>query len=82
MQIKVLKNSTLIYDKNSQSVSIEGRYLNIIKVICAKLLESCLILCHPMFCKSPGSSVPGILQARIVEWVAMPSSRGSTQSRD
>ena len=42
----------------------------------------CLILCDPMDCSPPGSSVHGTLQARIPEWVAMPSSRGSSQSRD
>ena len=35
-------------------------------------------LCNPMDCSPPGSSVHGILQARILEWVAMPSSRGSS----
>ena len=35
-----------------------------------------------MDCNPPGSSVLGILQARILEWVAMPSFRGSSQSRD
>ena len=35
-----------------------------------------------MDCSLPGSSVHGILQARIVEWVAMPSSKGSSQPRD
>jgi len=44
----------------------------------AKLLPSCLTLCDPMDCSPPGSSVHGILQARILEWVAMPSSRGSS----
>ena len=39
-------------------------------------------LCNPMNCKPPGSSVHGILQARILEWVAMPSSRGSSWPRD
>ena len=48
----------------------------------AKLLQSCLILCSPMDCSPPGSSVHGILKARILEWVAMPSSRGSSQPRD
>ena len=42
----------------------------------AKLLQSYLTLCNPMDCTLPGSSVSGILQARILEWVAMPSSRG------
>ena len=45
----------------------------------AKLLQSCLTLCDPTGCSPPGSSVLGILQARILEWVAMPSSRGSSQ---
>ena len=39
------------------------------------------ILCHPMDCSSPGSSVQGNLQARILESVAMPSSRGSGQGQ-
>ena len=45
----------------------------------AKSLQSCLILWDPMDCGPPGSSVYGIPQARILEWVAMPSSRGSSQ---
>ena len=40
--------------------------------MCAKSLQSCLTLCHPMDCNLPGSSVHGILQARILEWVAYP----------
>ena len=39
-------------------------------------------LCHPMDCNLPGSSVHGISHARILEWIAMPSTRGSSQSRD
>ena len=42
----------------------------------AKSLQSYLTLCDPMDCSPPGSSVHGILQARILEWVAMPFSRG------
>ena len=38
--------------------------------------------CDPMDCSLPGSSVHGILQARILQWVAMPSSRGSSWPRD
>ena len=45
-------------------------------------LQSCPILCDPMDCSPPGSSVHGILQVRIVEWVAMPYSRGSSGPRD
>ena len=44
----------------------------------AKLLQSCPTPCEPMDSSPPGSSVHGILQARILEWVAMPSSRGSS----
>ena len=47
----------------------------------AKLLQSCLTLC-PMDCSPPGSSVHGILQTRILEWVAMPFSGGFSQRRD
>ena len=50
--------------------------------VCAKLLQSCPTLCDPMDCSLPGSSVFGILQARMMEWVAMPSSRGSFWSRN
>ena len=39
--------------------------------------QSYLTLCNPMDCSPPCSSVHGILQARILEWVAVPSSRGS-----
>ena len=39
-------------------------------------------LCDPMDCSLPGSSVHGIFQARLLEWVAMPSSRGSSRARD
>ena len=41
----------------------------------AKLLQSCLTLSDPMDCSLPGSSVHGIFQARIVEWVAISFSR-------
>ena len=58
-------------------------------IICQNIFRSCcmhaqlwLILCDPIDCSPPGSSVHGILQARVLEWVAMPSSRGSSQPRD
>ena len=52
------------------------------KYCCAKSLQSCPTLCDPMDSSPPGSSVHGILQASILEWVVMPSSRASSQSRD
>ena len=49
------------------------------KVVVGQL---CSIVCNPMDCILPGSSVHGILQARILEWVAFPFSKGSSQPRD
>ena len=52
-------------------------------VVCnAQLLQSCPSLCDPRDCGPPGSSVHGILQARILEWAAVPFSMGSSQPRD
>ena len=39
-------------------------------------------LCDPKDCSPPGSSVHGLLQARILDWIFMPFSRGSSQPRD
>ena len=41
----------------------------------AKSLQSCLALCNPADGSPPGSSIHGILQARILEWVSMPASK-------
>ena len=46
------------------------------------MLSHVQILCNTMDCSPPGSSVRGIFQARILEWVAISSSRGSSQPRD
>ena len=46
------------------------------------VIQPCPTLCNPMDCSQPGSSVLGFSQARILEWVAMPSSRGSSRPRD
>ena len=50
--------------------------------MCAKSFQSCPTLCHLMDCSLPGSSIHGILQARILEWIILRSSRGSSWSRD
>ena len=42
----------------------------------SEVAQSCLTLCNPMDCSPPGSSVHGILQTRILVWVAIPFSRG------
>ena len=46
--------------------------------VACSVTQLCLTLCDPVDCSPPGSSVHGILQARVLEWVAMPSSRGSS----
>ena len=51
-------------------------------VLCVKSLQLCPTLCDPTDCSPPGSSVNEMLQTRIPEWVAMPSSRGSSPPRD
>ena len=74
-------------------ISLEGKlykmtavrnFLNELTVcVCVCLVaQSCLTSCIPMDCSPPGSSVHGGLQARTLEWVAMPSSRGSSLPRD
>ena len=50
-----------------------------VKVLAA---QSCPTLCDPTDCSPPGSSVHGVFQARILGWVAISSSRGSSQLRD
>ena len=54
-------------------------YLHVCMYMCA---QSCPTLCNPTDCSPPGSSVNGIFQARTLEWVAISSSRGSSQPRD
>ena len=66
--------------------NIDSRYQSINDLlntyIHTKSQQSCLILCNPTDCGLPGSSVHGILQARILEWVTMPCYRGSSLPGD
>ena len=48
----------------------------------SEVAQSCLTLCDPMDCSLPGSSVHGIFQARVLEWVAISFSSGSSWPRD
>ena len=50
--------------------------------LCCSVAKSCPTPCDPMDCSPPGSSVYGIFWARILEWVAVSSSRGSSRPRD
>ena len=58
--------------------------LNLIVLLCVCVLvaQSCPTLCDPTDCGPPVSSVHGILQARILEWIAITFSGGSSQHRD
>ena len=62
---------------------VTWRFLSITVLACevSEVAQSCLTLCDPMDCSLPGSSVRGILQARILEWVAVSFSRWSSQPR-
>ena len=62
------------------SLLLAGTYCYVCE--CAKSLQLCLTLRNLMDGSPPGSSVCGILQARILQWVALPFSRGSSQPRD
>ena len=69
-----LQNSTSLLDFLSHLCT--SHYL-----VCSAT-QSCLTLCDPMNCNLPGSSVHGTFQARILEWVAISFSRGSSWPRD
>ena len=58
------------------SPALAGKFLTTSTTRKVKVTQSCPTLCDPMDCSLPGCSVHGILQARILEWVAMPSFRG------
>ena len=75
--------SLLLYIEETQQASSSTTVLTPLRNFCrCSVAQSCPTLCDPMDCSPPGSSVPGILQARVLEWVAMFSSRGSSQSSD
>ena len=55
---------------------LNSPFLLVFTLVLCLVTQSCPTLCDPMDCSPAGSSVHGILQARVLEWVAMPSSRG------
>ena len=73
---------------NPSFSSEEGKLLNSmdscfkIDMKWSEVAQSCLTLCNPMDCSLPGFSVYGIFQARVLEWVAISFSRGSSWPRD
>ena len=68
-----MKIETIIHEEHL------AECLHLVKV---KVTQSCPTLCNPVDCSLPGSSVHGILQARVLEWVAISFSRGSSRPRD
>ena len=74
--IKKKKNTTLVTSCLLGS-SYKTPFSIKLSLNSTKSLQSCLILCNPMDCILPGPSIHGIFQARILEWIVMPSSRRS-----
>ena len=61
---------------------MECIYLPPHPLVSVLVIQSCLTLCDPMDCSSPGSSVHGVIQAKILEWVAISFSKGSSRPKD
>ena len=76
MSLYILCKQHLLYFYNT----LPSR--NTITYLESLVAQSCLTLCDPTDCSLPGSSVHGIFQARVLEWVAVSFSRGSSQPRD
>ena len=71
-------------DETQAGIKIAGRNINSLRYTDAaagKLLQSCPTLCDPIDGSPPGSPIPGILQARTLEWVAISFSNGKKQRR-
>ena len=71
-----------IWQATAHRVAKSRTRLKQLTAAAAKSLQSCLTLCDPIDGSPPGFSVHGIFQARILEWVAVASSRGSSWPRD
>ena len=89
MQFKILNlriNFSTILRKYQKKTKWNSSYLERGKTLKkeseSEVAQSCPTLCDPMDCSLPGSSVRGILQARVLEWVAVSFSRRSSQPRD
>ena len=72
----------MIHNTKGQACQI-WEFLNVSTlVVCMLVTQLCVTLCNPMDSSPPGSSAHGIIQARILEWVAIFYSRGSSRPRD
>ena len=81
---KWLLKADSCWDIAETNIVLQSNYPPVKNKVKVKVLiaQSCLTLCNLMKCSWPGSSVCGNLQARILEWVAIPFSRGSYWPRD
>ena len=73
-------NAKFLSASENSSASIMLKMFTLLLLLLS--LQSCLTQCDPIDGSPPGSSVPGILQGRILEWVAIPFSKGSSRPRD
>ena len=72
---KVCKMACFFFLKLNNCIKVQA-----CMYVCAKLLQLCLTLCNPMDCRVPGSTLHGILQVRILEWVAISFSKDLSNS--
>ena len=78
MECKDNRGAALGQGPGSTSKDTHNKVFKPFIELCVLVAQSYLTLCDPMDCSPPGSSVRGILQARRLEWVAIPFSRGSS----
>ena len=78
----VTQSQTRLKRLSSRSSSIQYEVTLLICAVCVPCAQLYSSPSDPLNCSSPGSSVHGTLQARILEWVAIPCSRGTSQPRD
>ena len=77
----IFPNKRIFFNESVLHIRQPTCYLGSFKVV-KSCLASCLTLCNPMDCSRPASSVHGILQVRILEWVAISYFRGSSPDSD
>ena len=77
-----LENGSHVFKVAEEKVKSLGPWWHWYVCMYVLVAQLCLTLCDPMNCSPPGFSAHGLLQARILEWVAIPFSRGSSQPRD